>query len=108
MTDTPEQSQHGETDEQVIDATVVPDPLDPPDPAAGSGPTAVPAPDYTESGVPTFESVRDKIEKRAGTAAGATELDADSEAGRTLEEKWEDRQEAARRKLEEIRKSMGR
>ncbi|MFC9788870.1 PspA domain-containing protein [Rhodococcus sp. NPDC127528] len=105
MTDSPEQSQHGEPDEQVIDATVVPDPLDP---AASPGPPVIPAPDYTESGVPTFESVRDKIEKQAGTAAGATELDADSEAGRTLAEQWEDRQEAARRKLEEIRKSMGR
>ncbi|TQF65504.1 hypothetical protein FK531_21660 [Rhodococcus spelaei] len=90
----------------MIDATVVPEPPAPT--GAASGGVAVPPPDYTESGVPTFESVRDKIEKRAGTATGAAELDADSAAGRTLEEQWEDRQEAARRKLDEIRKSMGR
>ncbi|MFD4183931.1 hypothetical protein [Rhodococcus sp. NPDC058514] len=76
-------------------------------PTAGPGlPTAVPVPDYTESGVPTFDSVREKIETRAGTAEGATELDAESPAGRTVAEQWEERQKAAKSKLDEIRKSM--
>ncbi|SEL90801.1 hypothetical protein [Rhodococcus maanshanensis] len=78
-----------------------------PVPTAGPGlPTAMPAPDYTDSGVPTFDSVREKIETRAGTAAGATELDAESPAGRTVAEQWDERQKAAKSKLDEIRKSM--
>ena len=36
---------------------------------------------YTPSGVPTFESVREKIETRYGTAIGAAELDAESTGG---------------------------
>ncbi|MDM2036712.1 hypothetical protein PP334_22590, partial [Mycobacteroides abscessus] len=36
-----------------------------------------PDPGYTDSGVPTFESVREKIESRSGTAAGSAELDAE-------------------------------
>ncbi|MGW6378912.1 PspA/IM30 family protein [Rhodococcus sp. NPDC055112] len=91
----------------------VPIPPDPtvvagvPAPTTGPGlPTAIPAPDYTDSGVPTFDSVREKIETRAGTAAGATELDAESQAGRTVAEQWEERQKAAKSKLDEIRKAM--
>ncbi|WP_027503195.1 hypothetical protein [Rhodococcus sp. UNC363MFTsu5.1] len=92
------------------DASIPPDPTvvaGVPVPTAGSGlPTAMPAPDYTDSGVPTFDSVREKIETRAGTAAGATELDAESPAGRTVAEQWEERQKVAKSKLDEIRKSM--
>jgi hypothetical protein len=91
----------------------VPIPPDPsvmpgvPVPPAGPGlPTAMPTPDYTDSGVPTFDSVREKIETRAGTAAGATELDVESPAGRTVAEQWEERQKAAKSKLDEIRKTM--
>ncbi|MCZ4558513.1 hypothetical protein O4215_23405 [Rhodococcus maanshanensis] len=92
------------------DVPIPPDPtvgVDVPVPTAGPGlPTAMPAPDYTDSGVPTFDSVREKIETRAGTAAGATELDAESPAGRTVAEQWEERQKAAKSKLDEIRKTM--
>ena len=58
------------------------------------------------SGVPTFESVREKIETRYGTAIGATELDAESPEGRTIEEQYDARQRAADERLAEIRKSM--
>ena len=61
---------------------------------------------YTPSGVPTFESVREKIETRYGTAIGATELDAESPEGRTVEEQYDARQRAAAERLDEIRKSM--
>jgi hypothetical protein len=61
---------------------------------------------YTPSGVPTFESVREKIETRYGTAIGAAELDAESPEGRTIEEQYDARQRAAAERLAEIRKSM--
>ncbi|AKC39004.1 phage shock protein A (IM30) [Mycolicibacterium phlei] len=65
-----------------------------------------PDPGYTDSGVPTFESVREKIETRSGTAAGSAELDAESEEGRALEEQFEARNRAAAERIEEIRRSM--
>jgi hypothetical protein len=61
---------------------------------------------YTEQGVPTFESVRERIEQRAGAAIGSEELARESAAGRSLEEQYEDRQKAAADKLAEIRRSM--
>jgi hypothetical protein len=61
---------------------------------------------YTPGGVPTFESVREKIETRYGTAIGAAELDAESPEGRTVEEQYEARQRAAAERIAEIRKSM--
>lgn len=63
--------------------------------------------DFTESGVPTWDGVRDKVDHRSGTAVGAGELDSESRAGRDLDMQWNERQEAGRRKLDEIRKSMG-
>lgn len=61
---------------------------------------------YTPGGVPTFESVREKIETRYGTAIGATELAAETPEGRSAEEQYEERQRAAAERLEQIRKSM--
>ena len=61
---------------------------------------------YTPGGVPTFESVREKIETRYGTAIGASELAADTPEGRTVEEQYDARQRAAAERLAEIRKSM--
>lgn len=61
---------------------------------------------YTPGGVPTFESVREKIETRYGTALGATELAAETPEGRSVEEQYEERQRAAGQRLEQIRKSM--
>ncbi|MDV6262431.1 hypothetical protein [Rhodococcoides yunnanense] len=63
--------------------------------------------DFTESGVPTWAGVRDKVDHRSGTAVGAEELDRESRAGRDLDKQWNERQEAGRKKLDEIRKSMG-
>jgi phage shock protein A len=61
---------------------------------------------YNESGVPTFESVQEKIETRYGTALGSAELAAETPEGRTVEEQYEERQKAAAERLDEIRASM--
>jgi hypothetical protein len=61
---------------------------------------------YTASGVPTFDSVREKIENRYGTAIGAAELAAETPEGRTVEEQYDARQKAAAERLEQIRASM--
>jgi phage shock protein A len=79
---------------------------------AASSPAPAPPPTepvdtgYTPGGVPTFDSVREKIESRYGTAIGAAELDAESPEGRTVEEQYDARQRAAAERLAEIRKSM--
>jgi phage shock protein A len=61
---------------------------------------------YTSSGVPTFESVREKIETRYGTAIGASELAAESPEGQAIEEQYDARQRAAGERLAQIRQSM--
>jgi len=63
-------------------------------------------PGYTSSGVPTFESVREKIETRYETSIGAAELDAESIEGREVEEQYEKRKQAAADRLAQIRESM--
>ena len=63
---------------------------------------------YSESGVPTFESVREKIETRYATSLGAAELDAQTPEGRTVEEQYQARQQAAAERLAQIRESMNR
>lgn len=65
-----------------------------------------PDPGYDSSGVPTFEAVRDKIEGRYAAAQGAAELDAESSQGRSVEQRYEDRQSAAAERLAQIRESM--
>ncbi|BBZ13897.1 hypothetical protein [Mycobacterium branderi] len=62
--------------------------------------------DYDDSGVPTFESVREKIETRYQTSIGAAELDAETPEGRNVEEQYRERQQAAADRLAEIRESM--
>lgn len=57
-------------------------------------------------GVPTFESVRDRVEQRFGTAQGMSELDRQTPAGRSADEQWEAREKAARERLDRIRKSL--
>lgn len=61
---------------------------------------------YTGGGMPTFESMREKVERRIGTAFGARELDRQTPAGRGVEEQWEAREQAARERLEQIRTSL--
>lgn len=63
-------------------------------------------PGYDSSGVPTFESVREKIETRYETSIGAAELDAETPEGRDVEQQYEERQRAAAERLDEIRRSM--
>jgi len=63
-------------------------------------------PGYTASGVPTFDSVREKIEGRYQTSLGAEELDAESPEGRDVDDQYEARQRAAADRLAEIRTSM--
>jgi len=65
-------------------------------------------PGFSESGVPTFESVREKIESRYATSLGAAELDAQTPQGRTVDEQYEARQRAAAQRLAQIRESMNR
>jgi len=65
-----------------------------------------PDPGYDSAGVPTFESVREKIESRYTTALGANELDAETPEGKAVADQYEERRRAADERLEEIRKSM--
>ena len=61
---------------------------------------------YSSSGVPTFESVREKIESRYETSIGSAELDAETPEGRDVEDRYEARQRAAADRLAQIRESM--
>jgi phage shock protein A len=61
---------------------------------------------YSSSGVPTFESVREKIESRYETSIGSAELDAETPEGRDVEDQYEARQRAAADRLAQIRESM--
>jgi phage shock protein A len=63
-------------------------------------------PGYSSSGVPTFESVREKIESRYETSLGSAELDAETSEGRDVEDQYEARQRAAADRLAQIRESM--
>ncbi|WP_132877987.1 hypothetical protein [Tamaricihabitans halophyticus] len=67
-----------------------------------------PAPDgdYAESGVPSFDYVRDQIESRFTTALGSTELAGEQPEAAEFEEKFTAREQAGRDKLEEIRRSL--
>jgi phage shock protein A len=63
-------------------------------------------PGYTSSGVPTFDSVREKIESRYETSIGSAELDAETPEGRDVKDQYEARQRAAADRLAQIRESM--
>lgn len=64
--------------------------------------TQVPAGDYNEAGVPSFDYVRERIETRIGAA----ELSQESPQSLSVEEQLAERDRAGREKLEEIRRSM--
>ena len=76
-----------------------------PEPPDAAEPGAAGAADY-DDGVPTFDFVRDRIEGRYATALGTTELADESAAGRSLAQQQQDRDEAARKRLDEIRRSL--
>jgi phage shock protein A len=63
-------------------------------------------PGYTEDGVPTFDHVRETIERRSTTAAGYEELVAESPEGQDRAEREAKHDSDARDKLEEIRRSL--
>jgi len=87
--------------------TPTPEPTaDPPAEPTAESPVEPVDTGYTASGVPTFESVREKIETRYGTSIGAAELDAETPEGRTVEEQYDARQRAAAERLAQIRDSM--
>ncbi|WP_454790586.1 hypothetical protein [Mycolicibacterium lutetiense] len=88
----------------VVEGEIVPAaPATPPLP----GPVSEPADTgYTAAGVPTFDAVREKIETRYGTAIGAAELASETPEGRSIEEQYEKRQQAAAERLKQIRESM--
>ncbi|GAA1483019.1 hypothetical protein GCM10009624_34590 [Gordonia sinesedis] len=88
---------------EIVDADLVPSVT----PGPTENPTVTVPSDYTDSGVPTFDYVRDKIEHRINTAVGSQELAESTPEGRGVDEMMRKRDEAAKRKLDEIRKSMG-
>lgn len=68
----------------------------------------VPEPDYSEGGVPSFDFVKNRIEQRSATAEGMTELAGlgGKEDINSLDKKIADRDEAAKDRLAQIRKSL--
>lgn len=104
-------------DEEIIDAELVAEPsaaasVPPPAalaPAAGWAESAVAGLDYTDAGVPTLDYVRNRVEGRLGTAAGAAEL-AEVAADRGREQRLADqqaeREAAAADRLAAIRASL--
>jgi phage shock protein A len=74
----------------------------PDEPATDGAPDA----GYDNAGVPTFESVRDKIEARYATAQGSAELDAETAEGQAVAEEYDERRRAAAERLAQIRESM--
>jgi hypothetical protein len=91
-------SEHPQDESKAIEGELVVEP--------GTAAPIVPAFDYTDSGVPNFDYVRDKIENRAGTAAAATELAGDVPEVTSVADQMAERDRAGRDRLEEIRRSM--
>lgn len=109
----PDRSEEAEETGAAEDPAAIEGEVVPAAPATGSLPGPVPGPvsgpadpGYTPAGVPTFDAVREKIETRYGTALGASELDAETPEGRSIEEQYEKRQKAAAERLQQIRESM--
>ncbi|MGB6246295.1 MULTISPECIES: hypothetical protein [Gordonia] len=90
--------------DETFDAEIVPAPEAAPSVRA---PSFEDVTGYTERGVPTFDHVREKIEKRTATAIGSEELAESSPEAAAVDEAMAKRDEAAKNKLAEIRKSMG-
>jgi len=71
-----------------------------------NGPGVVlPAPDYSD-GVPSLDFVRDKIEGRFARSLGSAELAGGTPEAKSATEQQQEREKAARDKLEAIRKSL--
>jgi hypothetical protein len=94
-----------EDDPNVVDGEVVDET---PTAALAVPSPPLPDPDYNEGGVPSFDFVRDKIENRYTTSVGSTEvagLGTDNTVG-ALDKQIADRDQAAKDRLAEIRRSM--
>jgi hypothetical protein len=94
-----------EDDPNVVDAELVDEP---PTAALAVPSPALPDPDYSEGGVPSFDFVRDKIENRYTTSLGAADVAGlgTENTTETLDKKIADRDQAAKDRLAEIRRSM--
>jgi hypothetical protein len=101
-----------EKPDEPIDADVVEDETPDtavavPQPTPGMPFTPVePITDYTESGEPTFDYVRDKIEGRVATSIGSAELAGETRQAADVEDAFTKREQAGKDKLEEIRRAM--
>ena len=65
-----------------------------------------PPSDYSQGGVPSLDFVRDKIEGRYAKSLGSTELAQETPQARSLEEQAAKRADAAKEKLDAIRRSL--
>ena len=72
-----------------------------------AAPTFADVTGYTEDGEPTFDHVRDKVEQRMANAIGGEEVAHLDPKVAEADDAYAKRQEAAKKKLDEIRKSMG-
>lgn len=88
-------------EDEVIDAELVPTPD-----TAFTPQVTTPAFDYTDAGVPTLDYLRDRIEKRLGTAEGSAELAGAQDAQERQRKADEERAEKAAAKLAEIRRQV--
>lgn len=72
-------------------------------------PPEVPESDYNEGGVPSFDYVRNNIEQRYNTSSGMTEMAGmgTDQTIASVDKKIAERDAAAKDRLAEIRRSMG-
>jgi hypothetical protein len=84
------------------------EPAEPSQPSAPGGRTEPEglAPDYDDAGRPSFDYVRDRIEGRYATSLGEEELAGETPQARTLQEQLDEREKAAKDKLDKIRESL--
>ena len=92
-------------DPNVVDGEIVDDT---PTAALAIPSAPLPDPDYSEGGVPSFDFVRDKIENRYTTSLGSVDVAGlgTENTAETLDKKIADRDQAAKDRLAEIRRSM--
>ncbi|MEV6879299.1 hypothetical protein [Amycolatopsis sp. NPDC051128] len=92
-------------DPNVVDGEIVDDT---PTAALAIPALPLPEPDYSEGGAPSFGFIRDKIENRYTTSLGSAELAGlgTENTAEALDKKIADRDQAARDRLAEIRRSM--
>ncbi|MGD9622662.1 MAG: hypothetical protein AB7G47_21150 [Mycolicibacterium sp.] len=93
-------------DESRIEPEVIPESGDAVAPGVAHSPADPLDAGYTADGIPTFESVREKIETRYATSIGSAELAGETPEGRSVTEQYEARQEAAAERLAQIRESI--